>query len=189
MLATLLAPLFLVPPAAGECEGVLVVVQDAQQRVESSCRPGGGTAADVLTAAGYRLERVQRFPGAVCRVDGVPAEAPCVAMPPADAYWGLFVAESGEWEYADLGVDALDLRPGDAVAMAWQDTPRPVPPGVAPTADALAADSSASGDAAGSADAARPGQGDRGGLPAWVPAAAGVLLLGTVAALALRRRR
>ena len=184
MLTALLAPLFLAPSAAGECEGVLVVVQDAAQRAESSCRPRGGTAADVLTRAGYRLDRVQRFPGAVCRIDGVPAAAPCVAMPPADAYWGLFVAESGEpWEYADLGVDALELGPGDAVAMAWQDTLEPVPPRVEPAGSATPARSTgpAGADAEG-------GEGDPGGLPPWVPAVAGVLLLGAVASLALRRR-
>jgi hypothetical protein len=71
---------------------------------------------------------VQRFPEAVCRVDGEPVDQPCVAMPPADAYWGLFHAEDDDWVYATLGVDSLAPAAGEAVALTWQDTAAPAPP-------------------------------------------------------------
>ena len=117
------------------CSGVLVAVAPPTGAPATECVTNDGdlTAAELFTAAGHRLTRVQRFPGAVCRVDGVPAEDPCVAMPPADAYWGLFSTDDGQWRFATLGVDALRPSPGGAVALAWQDgaevTAPPVDPG------------------------------------------------------------
>ena len=73
----------------------------------SRCAPdGGGRTADrLLKDTGHALTYVQRFPAFVCRIDGVPADDPCVNTPPADAYWGLWWSdgESGEWSYSSLG--------------------------------------------------------------------------------------
>ena len=71
------------------------------------CDAGGAgkTAAAQFAAAGFALTRVQRQPGFVCRVEGKPAEDPCVNTPPTDAYWGAVVVRR---EVGQLDV----LQPG-----------------------------------------------------------------------------
>lgn len=79
----------------------------------------------------------------VCRVNGVPSvEVPlevegndphletCQDMPPAFAYWALWVKKSGssDWEYATEGVGSLQLSAGDSVGLAFSlagQTPTP----------------------------------------------------------------
>jgi hypothetical protein len=79
----------------------------------------------------------------VCRVNNVPsADEPlevegndphletCQDMPPAFAYWALWVKKSGssEWEYATEGVGSLQLSAGDSVGLAFSlagQTPNP----------------------------------------------------------------
>lgn len=79
----------------------------------------------------------------VCRVNNVPsAEVPlevegndphletCQDMPPAFAYWALWVKKSGspDWEYATEGVGSLQLSAGDSVGLAFSlagQTPTP----------------------------------------------------------------
>lgn len=171
-------------PEASCGGGVLVVVaaSGAEEQADCVAQPGDRTAAELMEAAGYELTRVQRFPGAVCRVDGEPADQACVAMPPADAYWGFFHAEDGEWAYSALGVDALSPGPGEAVALAWQDTVSPVPPGHSFTTRApTGTDASRVGSRHAPVDSNE-------GLPAAVPL---VVLAGLAAAVALAvwRRR
>ena len=87
-----------VPPAsAAACStghGVTVVVDfhELGGGVQTGCVADGAgdTAAELFPAAGFSLSYVQRQPGFVCRVEGVPAEDPCVNTPPADAYWALY---------------------------------------------------------------------------------------------------
>jgi hypothetical protein len=175
------------------CSGVTVVVVPAGQEAEASCAPArpGRTAAELFEAAGHELTRVQRFPGAVCRVAGVPADDPCVAMPPADAYWGFFHASAGEWSYATLGVDAVVPEAGEAVAMAWQDTATPEPPAVDPAAVGSGAEPASEpepddGTTGSSADDTDTPAGQGIPLPAALAVVAGLV---GVALLVTRRRR
>lgn len=127
------------PAVAETCSsdtGVSVVVDATGLggAISTSCVPdGGGDSAASLFEVHHDLTRAARFPGAVCRVDGAPADAECQNMPPADAYWGLFWSDgSGGWVYSSEGVDSLDVPDGGSVAFAWQDGGDQDAPGVAP---------------------------------------------------------
>jgi MYXO-CTERM domain-containing protein len=132
-----------VPPAsAAGCataHGVTVVVEYGALGggTDVDCEPeGGGRTADrLLKDAGHALAYVQRFPGFVCRVDGVPADDPCVNTPPADAYWGLWWSDgkTGKWSYASLGASSLNIPAGGYVAMVWDGTSGDVRPSTAAT--------------------------------------------------------
>jgi hypothetical protein len=175
-------------PDAG---GVSVVVdfKDLGGGVQQACVEDGAgkTASDVFTEAGHDLTPVGAFPGAACQVDGKPADVACAQMPPADAYWGLYVGQAGKWGYAPKGADELTMADGDFVGFAWQSTKTSSPPEVAP----VAAPASASSDEPASA---APGESDTeedddDGAPWWIAAAVVVLLGAAGAAVAVRRRR
>jgi len=92
---------------------------------------GGGQTADrLLKETGHALTYVQRFPGFVCRIDGLPADDPCVNTPPADAYWGLWWSdgETGEWSYSSLGAGSLAIPAGGYLAMVWDGSTGTVRP-------------------------------------------------------------
>ena len=125
------------PASAAPCPGtggVTVVVEYGALGggTDQFCAPeGGGHTADrLLKDTGHALTYVQRFPGFVCRVDGVPADDPCVNTPPADAYWGLWWSdgESGEWSYSSLGAGSLTIPAGGYVAMVWDGSSGDVRP-------------------------------------------------------------
>ncbi len=127
------------PAGAATCSsgtGVSVVVDGTGLGggVVTSCvADGGGDTAASVFEVHHDLTRASQFPGAVCRVDGAPADAECRNMPPGDAYWGLFWSDgSGGWVYSSQGVDSLDVPDGGSVAFAWQDGGDVDPPGVAP---------------------------------------------------------
>lgn len=131
------------PAQAATCEaadGVSVVVDfgDLGGGVQTACDAGGGgrKAATLFVESGFPLAYVQRQPGFVCRVSGVPADDPCVNTPPTDAYWGLFWSDGtdGKWSYASLSVGSLKVPDGGYVAFAWQAGGGRRLPGVAPTA-------------------------------------------------------
>ena len=116
--------------ACGAGTGVTVVVNSSVR-----CDPSaGGSAASNFNDAGHSLTRTRKFPGFVCRVDGVPASDPCVTASPANAYWGLFWADGkgGGWVYSDLGVDSLTVPAGGWVAWVFQSTNSTVYPGITP---------------------------------------------------------
>lgn len=132
----------LAPAAAATCptaDGVTVVVDFHQLGggVQTSCVAGGGgdSAASLFPAAGYALTYVQRTPGFVCRVSGIPADDPCVNTPPADAYWGLWWSDgkSGTWNYATAGAASLHVPEGGYVAFSWNGTSTRSAPGATPT--------------------------------------------------------
>jgi hypothetical protein len=127
------------PAVAATCSsdaGVSVVVDASGLGggLVTSCVPdGGGDTAGALFEVHHDLTRASQFPGAVCRVDGAPADAECRNMPPTDAYWGLFWSDgSGGWVYSSEGVDSLNVPEGGSVAFAWQDGGAQDAPGVAP---------------------------------------------------------
>lgn len=138
--ATVLPGATTAPAAAAACTdagGITVVVDPGSLTgaLSQTCvASGGDDAAALFAAAGHTLERVQRFPGAVCRVDGQPESAGCVNMPPTNAYWGLFWSNgtSGSWVYASEGVDSLSVPAGGSVAFAWQASTSHRNPAAAP---------------------------------------------------------
>lgn len=139
----------LVPATAtatsGFCSGVGVNVAvdfgDLHGGVQKRCDTGGNgkSAWRVFVDAGFPLIPVQQQPGAACRVSGKPASAPCVRMPPTNAYWGLFSSTGGGWAYASIGAGGLTVHDGDTIAFVWQSTNSHRVPGTSPAARHAAA--------------------------------------------------
>ncbi len=130
---------FVTPAAASAAAcpgsaGVTVVVEYGAlgSGTSTGCAAeGGGQTADrLLKDTGHALTYVQRFPGFVCRIDGLPADDPCVNTPPADAYWGLWWSDgkTGEWSYSSLGAGSLAIPAGGYVAMVWDGSAGTVRP-------------------------------------------------------------
>ena len=145
LLVGAVAPLALSPaPAhADACgaRGVTVIVDPGSLGggVSEVCVAGGGgeKASVLFPQAGDTLTYVTSQPNAICRVNGLPAGANCSVMPPANAYWALYWSDgtTSSWTYSSLGVTALSVPDGGAVAWAWQSGSGRSLPGVsAPTA-------------------------------------------------------
>lgn len=110
--------------------GVTVVVNSSV-----SCDANGGSpASSNFAGAGQSLKYASRQPGFVCRVNGAPANDPCVNASPANAYWGLFWSDgkSGTWNYSSLGVGSLKVPKGGWVAFKFQSSNSRTNPGVRP---------------------------------------------------------
>ena len=146
-------------------------------------------ATEVFEDTGFDLTPVGAFPGAACQVDGKPEDVGCAEMPPAEAYWGLFIAEKGSWGYAPKGADELTLRDGSFVGFSWQSSSEAAPPDIDPTAEAAAASQKPAGESAAESDqpsAEEAGEEDPAAW--WVPVAVIVVLLGIAGAALVRRR-
>lgn len=92
----------------------------------------GRSAWSVTQAAGHALTAVQKYPGAVCRIDGK-GNSSCYNMPPADAYWGLFKStDGGSWAYAQKGAKEMTAGNGDTIGWSWQASTSQRRPGTAP---------------------------------------------------------
>ena len=135
------------------------------------------------------------FPGAACKVDGEPADAACQSMPPADAYWGLYLATGDTWDYAPKGADELRLEDGAFVAFAWQDSSESTPPTVEPVA--ASASASPSPDSGANTESSDSGDGtgessvesnDSDDLSIFIPLIILGLLVVAVIVVLLRRR-
>ncbi len=175
-------------------QGVRVVVEFNElggDDVHACDRTGGGsTAARLLEESGLPLTYVQRQPGFVCRVSGVPEQDPCVNTPPDDAYWSLWWSDgsSDAWKYATTGVDSLQVPDGGTVALVWDGDAGDVSPATSPGAAGATPRADGSSGSAGSTSD-RVGR-DDGGLPAWVaPSAIGLLLAAAAGTAVVRRRR
>jgi hypothetical protein len=178
--------------------GVDVVVDFHQLpggiRLGCAADGAGGSAWDAFGGAGIRLTELAAFAGGICRVDGRPSSAACTAMPPADAYWSLYVRNGSTSAYAAKGARQLKVADGEVVALSWQQGSKPAPPRLSP-AQVVAATPSAT-PSAGAADpvtsAATSDEADSssgGGLPWEVPVGVVVLLaIGGATGVALRRR-
>ncbi|WP_205474855.1 hypothetical protein [Nocardioides sp. SYSU D00038] len=178
--AVAVLPVALAAPAeAAACPsgpGVTVVVEPGSLGggTRVACDgAGAGRAATVFGRVGVSMTRPQQFPGMVCRVDGVPADEPCVQAPPGDRYWGLWWSDgrNGSWVYSSRGVDTLNVPAGGAVAWVWDDrsgsvapsTPAPRQAASTPTPSGSSGSGSSSGDG-GSVGSNGGGAGDgRGG--------------------------
>lgn len=124
----------------GSCDGVRVVVDFdilSDQNIESCIAIEGDSAKalDVLVDAGVITQGTIAYGDqVVCRVNDLPSsnaeftvegESPylesCKDMPPAFAYWALWVLSdpSTGWEYAMEGVSTLELSRGQSVGLAF----------------------------------------------------------------------
>lgn len=99
--------------------GITVVIAGAEGRV-IHCATGSSMSALQATQAVAEVTQVQKFPGVVCQIDGLPDDQACVQMPPADAYWSFYYSEDGgDWVYSTVGASGVELNAGDAVAWAY----------------------------------------------------------------------
>ncbi|KFF60522.1 hypothetical protein JF66_04010 [Cryobacterium sp. MLB-32] len=133
---------------ATECAGVAVVIDygtlDSPTVTDCVDASGAVAATEVLTTAGIATEgSVEWGDQIVCRVNDRPGpeetvevegEASftesCAAMPPAYAYWSLWVkpAATADWEYAQEGLGTLQSTPGQSVGLRFTtgtETPTP----------------------------------------------------------------
>lgn len=184
-------------PAGG---GVTVAVEPARLggAPEVTCvHPDpGDTGADLFAKAGHVFTRVSSMPDVVCRIDNRPADAGCGQMPPANAYWSLWVADiNGPWTYATQNVNELAVTSGGGVAFRWVDgnVSRAPATVLADAVGAPASPSPVSSPAASPATTEPSTPASHGpvhgpsALPGWVAPALVVLLAG--AAVVLWRRR
>lgn len=133
--------------SVGECAGVAVVVDygpGGPERQTLCAQDGGGLAGEVVASVGLATEGTAAYGDLVlCRVNNYPpADGPiqvagedpytetCQEMPPAFAYWALWIKRAGasEWSYAEEGVGTLEVSPGDALGFVFStggDTPTP----------------------------------------------------------------
>jgi len=178
--------------------GVNVVVdfQEMGGGVSQECVEDGGgkLAAQVFEDAGFDVTPVGAFPGAACQIEGKPTEAACQRMPPANAYWGLFLANEKTWDYAPKGADQLKLEDGAYVAFSWQSSRTPALPRVAPTpaaepTGAAAQESESNNGGEGADEAAQPSDPENGGFSVWVAILAVVALGAGVGAVLVTRQR
>lgn len=202
--AFLAACCVVVPPApavasaCGDGHGVVLVVDPhGPERAgglggapESVCDPSGGglTAARLFERNGFPLTYVASQPGFVCRVAGRPADDPCAATPPDDAYWSLWWSDGRSgWSYAATAAGSLTIPDGGLVAFSWDGVPGDAPPRPDPTGSVTAAATTAS-HRPGSHDATRPVDRDEG-LPTWLAPVAIAVLFGAAGTVAVVRRR
>lgn len=134
----------------GACAGVSVVVDFgvlAEDSADvSACAEADGTiaAVDVLESVDVSTEgsaewgdqivcRVNDRPGAdeIVEIEGEAAfTESCASMPPAYAYWALWVMADADsdWEYAQEGLGSLTLEPGQSLGLVFTsgtETPTP----------------------------------------------------------------
>jgi hypothetical protein len=95
---------------------------------------GRVSALDLLQLSGFTTEGTVEYGEAVlCRLNNLPnatAET-CESMPPAEAYWAVLVKEhqiipvplgiTGAWGWAQTGIDAVYLNPGDSLGLVFAD--------------------------------------------------------------------
>ncbi|MEU0317256.1 hypothetical protein [Nocardioides sp. NPDC006273] len=179
--------------AAEACAGVTVVVEPnalgGGPEVACVQPEEGDTGADLFEKAGHPLTFVTSMPSVVCRVAGRPEEAGCAQMPPADAYWSLWIADdSGAWSYATRNVTEIGVTSGQGVAFTWIDDNVVTAPATV-LGDAVGAPSSPSPELSPEDPAAEPRpSSDPEPLPTWV-APVGILVLFALAGAVWWRRR
>jgi hypothetical protein len=136
--------------SARDCTGVTVVVDtgdlkvaDSPDRATCVAATGSVLGADAVKKAGLTIVGTAKYPEAVvCRVNGVPSaqtdlpganggtyHEDCSSMPPANAYWALWVKpKGGAWDYAQSGLSSLQLKPGDSVELLFTLNNKPASP-------------------------------------------------------------
>lgn len=133
----------------GSCDGVEVVLNYSKLAPKTrqciAIDGNGETAKNILASAGIAIEGTRSYGDAVvCRVNEVPSDSEpleiegeeayletCEDMPAAFAYWGLWVKEdqNSEWAYAMEGIGTLPMKKGQSLGLAFSIS------GAAPTPD------------------------------------------------------
>ena len=119
--------------SSGPCTGVTVVVDFGTfKKAPIHACAVAGPATDVLTAAHIATAGSADYGDqAICRVDDLPspADESCAKLP-SDAYWALWVRDSSaaKWEYAQVGVTALQLTAGQSLGLVYTHGSDSTPP-------------------------------------------------------------
>lgn len=159
------------------------LVADGEQGVRTACDDDvdGERASESIADAGFELTYATGSPGFVCRVQGLPADDPCVRAAPADAYWSVWwAADGGDWVYSTRGAGTLRTPEGGHVALVWHrgageaEAPS-VPPGTP-------------GDDVGAEPVSATPTEEPEGLPGWVVPTV-LVGLGVAVVLVVVRRR
>lgn len=122
----------------GECPGVEVIVNyGSMDKRKSMCVESSEPmlAKELLAEGGVKVEgTIEYGDQIVCRVNGLPSATTeilvsgqepyietCAKMPPAFAYWGVWVKadSSADWQYAKEGIGTLMLEPGQSIGLAF----------------------------------------------------------------------
>jgi len=130
-------------PAPDACDVTVVVDFGVLDEPAVEECAAAGPALDVLEAAGVTTEGTADYGDAVvCRVNGRPSPDEQVTIPGeasfvescatlnAVAYWALWVKPSSdaEWEYAQEGLNTLELDVGQSVGLVYTIGTDSVPP-------------------------------------------------------------
>jgi hypothetical protein len=130
--------------ADGSCEQVSVVVDfgPLDEPSVAGCA-AAGPALDVLDEAGVVTEGTADYGNAVvCRVNDLPSPDEPVEIEGEEpftescdtlnsvAYWALWVKNTpdGQWEYAQEGVNTLELTDGQSVGLVYTPGTDSIPP-------------------------------------------------------------
>ncbi|TFD23309.1 hypothetical protein [Cryobacterium sp. TMS1-13-1] len=134
--------------SATDCAGINVVVDfgtlDADTVTDCVDATEAIAASAALTTTGIATEGSVEYGDAiVCRVNDRPAAdetvgvegqesftESCASMPPAYAYWALWVKATpdADWDYAMEGLGTLEVEPGQSVGLVYTtgtETPTP----------------------------------------------------------------
>ncbi|TFD85096.1 hypothetical protein [Cryobacterium serini] len=134
--------------SSADCAGVAVVVDfgtlDAATITECVDATKAIAASETLATTGTTTEGSVEYGDAiVCRVNDRPAadetvvvegqesfSESCASMPPAYAYWALWVKATpdADWAYAQEGIGTLEVEPGQSVGLVYTtgtETPTP----------------------------------------------------------------
>jgi hypothetical protein len=115
--------------AAAACTtttGITVVVDFGTQGggVQIRCvTQSVASGFEALRKAGFTYDVSARFGGLLCRIDGKPADDPCINAPPSDRYWAYWTAPEpgGTWTYSDQGAGNRVPPPGSVEGWAFSD--------------------------------------------------------------------
>ena len=128
---------------AASCDVAVVVDFGVLDQPSVSACAAAGAATDILAEAGITTEgTVDYGDQVVCRVDGEPAAEETVTIEGQEpftescatlnsvAYWALWVKPSAdaEWEYAQEGVNTLELTAGQSVGLVYTPGTESIPP-------------------------------------------------------------
>jgi hypothetical protein len=97
--------------------------------IQRGCVAPGGTGIQVLAAV-FAVTQVQREPGFVCRINGLPTKAQdaCINTPPSNAFWAYFHGRAGSgWVLSAVGAATYVPPPGTVEGWAFGGG---APPGV-----------------------------------------------------------
>ncbi len=131
------------PTASASCDVSVVVDFGPLDEPSLTACADAGAATDVLAQSGITTEGTADYGDqVVCRVNGEPAadetvsiegQAPftesCATLNSV-AYWALWVKNTpdGEWEYAQEGVNTLELSEGQSVGLVYTPGTESIPP-------------------------------------------------------------